>query len=342
MIKYIYNDDIGMVTNKVSTVKICESNLNEENRMKFVTDLAAISRGKTESNNPAKRYQSLLKEAAFNVTGDIANASRPLEFLPIVLQVNIDEFGANFTDRNGEPIWEMNAEDFMNNVMPFSYINNDLLYTNMRALFNADMPYESIPYNTVDEISDFRAVKVKVPMFVFNHLITHTKLSKEARSERMVDLNTCDYWLPQGFRKRVYDYISKFKDADGNTDMFAKGFNNIEMNFAERCLQYNNSEDLIRFMLSGDMLGNFRMGQSNLMSFFKELGYPKEIYQRAMLEFRYKDMIITGWFNDPKTFNHLFLERNAKQDEWKNWTQNETSITVNAIKEIVDNTTKFD
>jgi hypothetical protein len=72
------------------------------------------------------------------------------------------------------------------------------------------------------------------------------------------------------------------------------------------------------------------------MQFFKHIGYPKEIYQRAMLEFRYKEMIMTGWFNDPKVWKHLFTERNANQDVWKNWTQEQTSTAVKAIRNIVD------
>ena len=63
----IYDDGISYVTDEVSTVSANGANVNEENRIKFVTDLAAISRGNYESKNPEVRYKKLLKEAAPNI-----------------------------------------------------------------------------------------------------------------------------------------------------------------------------------------------------------------------------------------------------------------------------------
>ena len=54
----------GRVSDELSSVKVSEANNNEYNRIKFVTDLASVSRGKDESKNPEKRYNSLLREAA--------------------------------------------------------------------------------------------------------------------------------------------------------------------------------------------------------------------------------------------------------------------------------------
>ena len=67
MIKYISNDKNFYVTDEVSSVATTEANLNWENRYKFVSDLAAISRGKYESTNPEKRFKHLLKEASTDV-----------------------------------------------------------------------------------------------------------------------------------------------------------------------------------------------------------------------------------------------------------------------------------
>ena len=64
--KHMFKDNIGYVTDEVSVVAAHLANANEESRIKFVTDLAAISRGKKESTNPSIRYQKLLKEAAGN------------------------------------------------------------------------------------------------------------------------------------------------------------------------------------------------------------------------------------------------------------------------------------
>ena len=60
MKEYIFRDKIGYVTDEISTVSTDLANYSEEHRIKFVTDLAAVSRGKDESNNPEGRYKQLL------------------------------------------------------------------------------------------------------------------------------------------------------------------------------------------------------------------------------------------------------------------------------------------
>ena len=84
---YTIPNNLGYVDSDPSSVLAWEANVSEENRIKFVTDLAAISRGKSEANNPEKRYQHLLQEAAPNTMLDAGllrkHASRPLEFLKI-------------------------------------------------------------------------------------------------------------------------------------------------------------------------------------------------------------------------------------------------------------------
>lgn len=412
----------GYVTDEVSTVKPYEANLNEENRIKFVTDLAAISRGKHESNNPAKRYQMLLKEAAPNIENklsrkcpkcgsaryiittnyddmlvigtkesvyvdttiacndcrynenhyDITNIwieptsdltgtpSRPLEFLPVLLKGNIsytNPFKLDIVSESGNFI-TMPGEEFINKLSKFGYIvfNEEpnlvtafKLYTNMRACLNAGIAYEDIPYNTSEELQDFRAIRIKAPMFVFNHLVTHTALSKEARSERVTELVNTDYWLPEDFRDKVYKYLESYQvNSSDITDIeientvetlyssdrvkVAKVINNIKI--AKNILSFANYDDLIEFLISYDKC-ILNMSQHSIQMFFKDIGYPKEIYQRAMLEFRYKEFIMTGWRNDSNTFKHLCIERNSRPNIWKNWTQIQTTEVVNAIDRIV-------
>jgi predicted nucleic-acid-binding Zn-ribbon protein len=400
MVEHFYGYALGYATDEVSTVKACEANLNEENRIKFVTDLAAISRGKSESANPPKRYQALLKEAAptqdtidtyntlsdngvimcpkcksgtvemhndtekvevatgvletksigmeikcskcgyteYSVNGLLPNwksklegsPSRPLEFCPVMLDCQImsdNPLRLSIVTKSGNWV-TMWGDDFLNNLSKFGYVEyNELphdqssfkLFTNMRACLNAGIDYEDIPYNTVEELKDFKAVKAKIPMFVFNHLITHTAISKESRSERMVDISDVDYWLPEDLRKRTYN-----------------------VNYQDPHMIPNELQDIFHSVLTKTSIDGVvydfihKYSQHTIMQFLKYIGYPKEIYQRAMLEFRYKEMIMTGWFNDPKVWKHLFTERNANQDVWKNWTQEQTSTAVKAIRNIVD------
>ena len=95
----------GYVTDEVSTVDIKDFNSNLENRIKSVTDIAAISRGKLGSTTPNLRFKYLLKEAAYNYSVHVLNecshdvlpevderlvntAGRPLEFCPVVLRIS--------------------------------------------------------------------------------------------------------------------------------------------------------------------------------------------------------------------------------------------------------------
>lgn len=73
---YVGNAVEGYVTDEVSTIPTMFANLSQATREKFVTDLAAVSRGKDESKNPEARFKALLKEAAPNSTGDIIEGSK--------------------------------------------------------------------------------------------------------------------------------------------------------------------------------------------------------------------------------------------------------------------------
>lgn len=340
----IYKDGISYVTNEMSSIHPSEANLSEFTRAKFVTDLAAVSRGKDGAKNPKKRYKALLTEAApqldkdtYQSMVDYANdelvfkgsPSRPLEFLPIVFDIEIYKNEVTLWDEYGNDIilprdnHSMSFVEFLS-LAQHSHIEENFssgnetvyrCYTNMRACINAGIPYEAIPYNTVEELKDFRAFKANVPMFVFNHLITHTALSKEAQSDRVT--KNGQYWLPQDFRKRVYVYVN---ENDGQVSSESE-------DICKSILSKIYREDIVSYLLS--------LSQNLVQHFLKDIGYKKEIYQRAMLEFRYKEVVFTGWNNDPKVWEHLFIERNAKPNIWNNWTQNETKQFVQYIKEVI-------
>ena len=79
-----------------------------------------------------------------------------------------------------------------------------------------------------------------------------------------------------------------------------------------------------------------KLSTTESQELLRTLGYKKEIYQRAMLELRYKEWVMVGWANDSNCWEHLFLERSAREDIYKNWTQNETKAVVKAIADLYD------
>ena len=345
----IYKDHMSYVTDEISSVRTEEANLNEENRIKFVTDLAAVSRGNSESKNPAVRYKALLKEAAPQLDKegnkkDILNPSRPLEFLPIVLDIEIY--------KNEITLWNKYQDSVIlpnDNVNAFSMLDILLLsrhshfeenfssgnetvyrcYTNMRALLNAGLPYDLVPYNSSEELKDFKAIKAMIPMFVWAQVPnTHTMISKEAQSDRVAKND--DYWLPEDFRQRVYDHVQELK---GKLDR-------NELQGQDKLLAGVSKNEYDLLLRPSSMLGVItilrdRWSQTTVQGMFKELGYPQEIYSRALYYFKYKEVVMTGWNNDPKVWKHLFLERTAMPEVYKNWTQAQTKKFTQAIKTII-------
>lgn len=314
MITDIYKDGLSFLTDEVSTIPIDESNKSELNRMKFVTDLAAISRGKSESKNPAIRFKALLKEAAGNGMVKKPAPSRPLEFCPVYFKIDL-MYPALYSSKNKKFYTFTKIENFYS-LLQHSYLvaNGKYTdcYTNMRALLNAGVPYSKIPYNSKEELKYFKAFRAKVPMFVFNHFITHTMLSKEARSERVVSLKGLDYWLPSDLLEKV-------------DILLQKPINNAKnITTAIKTIQINQKHDeIVAYLLT--------LSQNLVQDVFQHLGYKKEIYQRAMLEFRYKEVVFTGWSNDPKTFQHFMLEREAYPELHKSWVQKETKQFAEAL-----------
>ena len=299
----------GYVTTDVSSVEVTQSNTSRDNRVKWVTDLAAVSRGKSESSDPIKRFNSLLVEGALNT------ASRPLEFCPVVL----DMARVRYLDSRG--LINKSKESLMNNLIRFSYLKDDKIYTNMRTLINCGLKSEDIPYNDEKDLKDFKAIKIKVPMFIWSQLMTHTALSKESQSDRVAEEN--DYYLPEDFYKRLSGITIDSKSLQDLT----KTDPILASKIIELRLIGNNPEQIIDYLFNN-------LSQNELFSTFKFLDYKREIWSRAIYYFKYKVMVMTGWANDPHTWKHLFIERNAT-DQWKNWTQKETMVVVKAIKTVL-------
>lgn len=319
------------------------ANRSEYHRVHFCTALAAITRGKDASNSPSKRYKTLLKEASYNrmcngniytlkESGDIiyndrdiselairkmrdtGTASRPLEFIPVKIKVKLMKDDSVTIYLNNKEI-TCSLEHYLNNIGKFGYYHDGVLRTNLRALYNAGIPYEDIPYN--DICKEFYVYKLQVPMFVFNHLITHTMISKETRSERYVDITDVPYWLPEDILKRV----SNFTIGDTPNDA-AWCIDELQTMLTKNSVDYIL---LIQYLLS--------LSAYDAQEFFKALGYKKEIYQRAMLEFRYKETVMGAW-NEDKTWGNLFRERGA-DPYWKSGVQKPTEQAVKVIRSMM-------
>ena len=320
------NPENGYVEDLSAYASTANSSL--EKRIQTVTTFAAVSRNLEESSNPTKRYEQLKEEAAMRT------ASRPLEFTPIelyfrhivgskgfvsvVLDLSTDDEVRNVV---------MDYHKFSNYIAKFGFVKHVgngqyLIKTNLRALLNAGIKDTDIPYAKL--YKGFRVFKLEIPMFVFNHLVTHTMISKETRSERVTTLDESKYWIPEDFIEKLTSYEVEFKKVavrlEGDEQLAARTITAMR----ELRNQYSDSKDYPSFIKT--ML----MQPADAMSMvFKVLGYKKEIYQRSMLEMRYKTVIMGAWSHD-LTWKNLLLERGG-MSVWKNWVQPETKKVAEVL-----------
>lgn len=297
-------------------------------RVGFTSNAASVSRGKDESSNPKARFDALKEEAALH------RASRPLELCGVIVNFyhKVGKDGRLYvildlsTDTESKEV-TMDYHKFANNIGKFGFIervDNGMyqIKTNLRAMINAGIDEKDVPFNR--SLDGFRVFKLEIPMFVFNQLVTHTMISKETRSERVTTLDDSKYWIPEDFVEKLMSYEVEFKKVaarlEGNDELASRTISAIR---ALRT-QYEDSKDypsFIKIML---------MQPADAMSMvFKVLGYKKEIYQRSMLELRYKKVIMGAWEHD-LTWKNLLLERGGTT-VWKNWVQPETKKVAEVL-----------
>ena len=177
----------------VGSVDSSNFNSSEEARVKAVTDLAAITRGRLgyeeENYSNAQRrrlYHSLLTESA-------GKPSVPFEFIPIW--------------------WHQNCDfSLLGNFYKYSIFTEwEALYTNLRNLIiNGQRGYKSVineykPANEENKISAnmFKIIVGRVPWKVISHLRTHRAFSwlvESSRNKRY--LNEVEFWYPSWWNEQ--------------------------------------------------------------------------------------------------------------------------------------------
>jgi len=310
-------------------------NDSEEKRVKAVTKVAAVSRGKDESKNPEHRYDSLLREAAPDLSFEEIEeakeidcvAGRPLEFAPIkfLMRFDVENMAVKFYNFDTKEFFHvMTLDNFLNNLMPFSFLEDDYSYkvvkTNLRACINSGMTYYNLPYTAID---DYRIVKVTAPYFVFAQIRTHGRLSQVAVSERVVTEDR--YWLPKDAPERIkeiltFDFIEEKRLNCIGCD---------ECKYADILKNAKTIDDVVKVFLE------LKIGV--VQDILKEAGYNKEIYNRWPNHLKYKTWIMGGYMSDPKAWSHFLLEREAYRDKYRSWVQKETREVALAIKDVLFN-----
>ena len=353
----------GWITDEVSEIPVEKANLNEENRMKWVTDLAATAYRKQESKSPEKRYKHLLKEAAPDncESGCGKCPSRPLEMLPVVLKVN-DATREILNTKDKTPI-RVERQKWDDYIKAFSYFdwetaNGDevTVYTNMRTCIKAGIPYEQIPYNSEDEIlkGKFFAIRSYTPMFVWAQDKTHCRIPSVSSSGRYVVED--EYWLPDDIFNKIIKAFEEKKLIIVDPEILKKqvaetliaenaeiGDDQIKtasLEFFDNLI-YSNEQFAVPNYVLGDIDAMIELllnwSQRKVAEFFKLLGYSLEIAGRAVYYFKYKMMVRAAWGIDARTWQHYLLERSAIPEKYKNKTQPQTAEEAAVIRKIFEN-----
>jgi len=310
----VYGDKIGYIESHSAS----NANIDEESRIAFAAKVASIcvdaSDIPKQNNNPSKLYNKLLKEAAPNIIGDTkGKASRPLEFIPIVTKYRVSSGNEYSIKTNNGTYKKIPESVFFNDIVRFSYIHEQRIYTNLRTLANV-LDYSEIPYNTEEELKSFKVLRCKLPMFVWAHIVRHTQLSIITKTSRRKE--NIDYWFPTDLNDRIKKNIQKSYDFHKSSQLFYGDI--IDSNKKET--------EEIRFIMNA---------QGMITQFFKDMGYKSEIFQRGIFYMQYKTFYVSAWLNDNRRWDHLFIERNNYPEYWRNWTQVETQQAVSAMKTLL-------
>jgi len=308
-------------------------NTDLDSRVNFVTSIAAISRGKDKSNSKYKRYDKLLKEAAPDLSFkelDVSNSEigkvpgRPLEFAPVILDYHTttvnDVYEVKVLHQISlkSHVATLENEEFMNYIAPFSFIENGKLYTNIRALMAAGIKHDDIPFS---HVTNYKAIEVKAPYFVFGQIRTHGRLSQIALSARVVEED--EYWLPEDVLSKVKKTLTYKHIEDMDLDCIGCD----ECKYSKRILDASSIDELVDIFLE--------LPIGKVQNILKIAGYHKEIYDRWPNHLMYKRWIIGGYMNDPKAWSHFLLEREAYPELYSSWVQDTTRETAVAIKKVL-------
>ena len=304
----LYGDGKGYI----ELIDSSDFNASEEGRLKALS-LVGICKGKLESKNPSKLKDILAKEGT-----ETNPYGRAFELIPVVRDKYIND---NL----------MISDNLLNRYYKFSHTGDDNVYTNFRTLANLEM-LKNIPLNTPEEVKHFKVFRAKIPTFAFHHLKTHTQITSIGQSDR--SSTESDYWLPSDLRFRLKDsFNANNPKKKKSKDLVSENVKNgIKYSFTYYPLMQIQSYAVsslrdfdnyaIKILLEDVPPFYFEL-------FFKTLGYKKEIYQRQMAGFKYKEFIMSGWINDPLTFEHLMELRSHKP------TQEQVIEFVDGLKEVL-------
>ena len=152
---------------KVELIEV-PSEINEASIKQYLADCSSVVRIKQPKDND-RLYDRLLKESYGN------KPSRVFEFLPCIISNRIVARAVN---------------------QYFGFRLGDMYYTTARELLNWGWRLEDVI--AVVNFTDYRAVKVEAPYFLYGQASTHNQVTSVSHSNRYTEADL-GYWFPIEF-----------------------------------------------------------------------------------------------------------------------------------------------
>jgi len=233
----------------VENIDCSNFNLNKENRIKAVTNIASITRGKLGFYSSGVTLDRSLRLYNRLLTESDGKALKPFQFIPIKIS-DTDLF--LLLDK-----YKIHIRTYLNEVARFGYwLGSDdgkvltEFITNMRCLLNLGINEDDIPFNTHEELDGFKVIIGEIPKQVYDHLITHDMISKLSESSR---------------NKRYLKDVKFFNKEIGDDQHKISLLYDVETGYktSEQATKDLSSRRLIKFTIAGWLPDTF--GLMNLL-----------------------------------------------------------------------------
>ena len=232
---------------KVELIEI-PSEVTEASIKQYLADCSSVVRIKQPKDND-RLYDRLLKESYGN------KPSRVFEFLPCVISNRIVARAVN---------------------QYFGFRLGDMYHTTARELLNWGWRLEDVI--AVVNFTDYRAVKVEAPYFLYGQASTHNQVTSVSHSNRYTEADL-GYWFPPEYKEYYFtdDY------ADRTEEECAQSWNDF--------VETTSLRDLQDFMK-------------------RELGIKRrEVYARGVDMLQNRVYTLGAFTNNPNAWEHFVNQR---------------------------------
>lgn len=208
----------------VGEVDFSKANSSREARIKAVTDIASICKGRLGFKEPYNTEETmypvhfvgenvLARQRLYNrllIESANKNPGTSFEFVPVKIAFN--NLYKQYLDIHSNDI-----RGFYNNIIRYSYVsepdnvNVNYILTNMRCLLNAGIKEEDIPFN--EEVEGFKVIVARTDFKSVVHIDRHRAfVFQEESSRNKRYLNNVEFHYPSWWENKNIYKVARHND----------------------------------------------------------------------------------------------------------------------------------